>query len=103
MRSSSRYSSSTVPTPSELAARTPFSTELTRCTRSRINDRGQSPLAGAVFKNEVAVIEALLEGGADPYAGEPSAYDSAKMFGKLDLWGEKFEGAKGRTTPAPSS
>ena len=27
-----------------------------------LNDRGQSPLAGAVFKNEEEVIKALLEG-----------------------------------------
>jgi ankyrin repeat protein len=27
-----------------------------------LNDRGQSPLAGAVFKNEEEIINALLEG-----------------------------------------
>jgi len=27
-----------------------------------LNDRGQSPLAGAVFKNEEEIIKALLEG-----------------------------------------
>lgn len=27
-----------------------------------LNDRGQSPLAGAVFKNEEDIIKALLEG-----------------------------------------
>ncbi|ORY69131.1 ankyrin repeat-containing domain protein [Leucosporidium creatinivorum] len=63
---------------------------------NRINDRGQSPLAGAVFKNELAVIQALLDGGADPLAGTPSGYDTAKMFGKLELWGEKFDKAKGK-------
>src|SRR3954447_18585810 len=39
----------------------------------RLNDRGQSPLAGAVFKNEREVIRALLVGNADPRIGEPSA------------------------------
>ena len=56
----------------------------------RINDRGQTPLAGAVFKGETEVIKALLEGGADPAAGTPSAVDTARMFGKaelLDLFG----------------
>jgi ankyrin repeat protein len=62
---------------------------------SRINDRGQSPLAGAVFKNEDAVIQALLGGGADPYCGNPTAYDTAKLFGKLGKWGDAFENAKG--------
>ncbi|MER8016251.1 ankyrin repeat domain-containing protein [Streptomyces griseoluteus] len=51
----------------------------------RINDRGQTPLAGAVFKGETAVIQALLDGGADPAAGTPSAIDTARMFGKIEL------------------
>jgi hypothetical protein len=51
----------------------------------RPNDRGQTPLAGAVFKGERAVIEALLDGGADPSAGTPSAVETARMFGLDDL------------------
>ncbi|MFG2720022.1 ankyrin repeat domain-containing protein [Streptomyces sp. NPDC048416] len=51
----------------------------------RANDRGQTPLAGAVFKGEDAVIKALLVGGADPFAGTPSAVDTARMFGKTEL------------------
>jgi ankyrin repeat protein len=51
----------------------------------RANDRGQTPLAGAVFKGEDAVIDALLAAGADPAAGTPSALDTARMFGKSDL------------------
>lgn len=51
----------------------------------RANDRGQTPLAGAVFKGEDAVIRELLGGGADPAAGTPSAVDTARMFGKTDL------------------
>lgn len=51
----------------------------------RINDRGQTPLAGAVFKGEAAVIQALLDGGAEPAAGTPSAVDTARMFGKVEL------------------
>ncbi|WAM00056.1 ankyrin repeat domain-containing protein [Streptomyces sp. Je 1-369] len=52
---------------------------------NRANDRGQTPLAGAVFKGEDAVIRALLDGGADPAAGTPSAVDTARMFGKAEL------------------
>lgn len=48
---------------------------------NRLNDRGQSPLAGAVFKDEPEVVRALLDGGADPAAGQPSALDTARMFG----------------------
>ena len=61
-----------------------------------LNDRGQSPLAGAVFKDEKEVIEALLQGGADPDWGRPSAMDAVDLFRKGDEWREKFEGAAGR-------
>ncbi|MFJ2113497.1 MULTISPECIES: ankyrin repeat domain-containing protein [unclassified Streptomyces] len=57
---------------------------------ARANDRGQTPLAGAVFKGEDDVIRALLAGGADPTGGNPSAVDTARMFGKrhlLELFG----------------
>ena len=61
-----------------------------------VNDRGQSPLAGAVFKNEAEVVEALLEGGADPEWGQPSAMEAMVMFKKDGEWREKFEKAAGR-------
>jgi ankyrin repeat protein len=51
----------------------------------RANHKGQTPLAGAVFKGADAVIRALLDGGADPRRGTPSAVDTARMFGKDDL------------------
>jgi uncharacterized protein len=51
----------------------------------RVNDRGQTPLAGAVFKGEDEVVRVLLEGGADASAGQPSAIDTARMFGKTEL------------------
>ena len=51
----------------------------------RPNDRGQTPLAGAVFKGEQEVIDALLAGGADPATGTPSAVDTARMFGQEEL------------------
>jgi ankyrin repeat protein len=60
---------------------------------NRANDRGQTPLAGAVFKGEDAVVHALVDGGADPTAGAPSAVDTARMFGKDDLL--KLFGAEG--------
>ena len=61
-----------------------------------LNDRGQSPLAGAVFKDETEVVEVLLEGGADPEWGRPSAIESMLIFKKEDQWKEKFENATGR-------
>lgn len=51
---------------------------------NRPNDRGQTPLAGAVFKGEDAVVAALVDAGADPGAGQPSALDTARMFGRDD-------------------
>ncbi|MGC7099722.1 ankyrin repeat domain-containing protein [Amycolatopsis lurida] len=51
----------------------------------RTNDRGQSPLAGAVFKAEPEVVKALLAGGADPDAGQPSALETARLFGNDEM------------------
>jgi ankyrin repeat protein len=51
----------------------------------RANDRGQTPLAGAVFKHEPEIVRALLDAGADPAAGQPSAIDTAAMFGNADF------------------
>jgi uncharacterized protein len=52
---------------------------------NQANDRGQTPIAGAVFKSEDEVVKALLDGGADPFAGHPSAVDTARMFGRQEL------------------
>lgn len=51
-----------------------------------LNDRGQSPLAGAVFKQADDVVTALLEAGADPDAGTPSARATAQLFGATYDW-----------------
>lgn len=55
-----------------------------------LNDRGQSPIAGAVFKGSDEVVKLLFERRADVYAGQPNAVDSAHMFRKenyLTLFG----------------
>ena len=44
----------------------------------RLNDRGQAPLAGAVFKGD----DLVLAHGADPDAGSPTARATAQMFGR---------------------
>ena len=49
---------------------------------NRLNDRGQSPLAGAVFKAEDEVVATLLALGADPDVGSPTARATAEMFGR---------------------
>jgi uncharacterized protein len=51
----------------------------------RTNDRGQTPLAGAVFKGEVEVVLVLAAAGADPGAGQPSAIEAARSFGRPNL------------------
>jgi ankyrin repeat protein len=51
----------------------------------RHNNRGQTPLAGAVFKNETTIMELLLRAGADPLAGSPSALETARFFGKSEV------------------
>jgi len=49
-----------------------------------LNDRGQSPLAGAVFKGWDEVVKVLFEGGADISLGTPNSVDCAHMFRKED-------------------
>jgi ankyrin repeat protein len=51
----------------------------------RHNNRGQTPLAGTVFKNETTIMELLLGAGADPLAGSPSALETARFFGKDEI------------------
>ena len=51
----------------------------------RHNNRGQTPLAGAVFKNETTIMELLLRAGADPLAGSPSALETARFFGRDEV------------------
>ncbi|CAO1624814.1 unnamed protein product [Sympodiomycopsis kandeliae] len=63
---------------------------------NQLNGRGQSILAGVVFKGHTDLIPLLLQNGADPLAGQPSAEDSAKMFNKWDELKEQFENAPGR-------
>src|SRR6201991_5245997 len=46
----------------------------------RHNNRGQTPLAGAVFKNDTTIIELLLSADADPLAGSPSPLETAWFF-----------------------
>ena len=65
---------------------------------NRLNDRQQSPLAGAIFKHETAVIETLVELGADPRCGSPSAIEAARVFSQtqwFDLLGASEEERKG--------
>ncbi|GAA5987265.1 hypothetical protein JCM10908_001885 [Rhodotorula pacifica] len=69
---------------------------------NRLNDRGQSPLSGAVYKNEGAVIEALLAGNASPFIGTPNAWVSAKMFGQKQ-WEARFEQTRNLDSPTASS
>ncbi|KAF5375972.1 hypothetical protein D9757_009475 [Collybiopsis confluens] len=54
---------------------------------NRLNDSGQSILAGVVFKRTASqgrdeLIELLLERGADPRLGKPNAIETAIMFVK---------------------
>jgi len=41
-------------------------------------------------------IQALLEGGADPDHGAPSAMEAVTLFKQEATWKEKFEAAPGR-------
>lgn len=52
---------------------------------NRVNDRGQSPLAGVVFKGYDEIALVLAKGGADPRLGTPTAIQTARMFRKTEL------------------
>jgi ankyrin repeat protein len=47
---------------------------------SRANDRGQTALAAAVFRQSPETVTRLLAAGADPDAGGPSARATAVFF-----------------------
>lgn len=72
---------------------------------NRLNDLGQSIMAGAVFKSHDGIVSALMDKGADPRIGSPNAIQSAHMFGRSDLL--KIMGAKdgdvGPEVPTPPS
>ena len=57
----------------------------TAADANTVNDRGQTPLAGAAFKGYTDVAEALLGAGADPDAGTPSARAAAEMFARTEI------------------
>ena len=61
---------------------------------NRLNDRKQSPLAGAIFKGEEEVVEVLLAGGADPDLGEPSAREATVIFKQEEKWAARFGSQK---------
>ena len=52
---------------------------------NRVNDRGQSPLAGVVFKGYDEIARILIDRGADPDLGTPTALQTAQMFNKTQL------------------
>ncbi|CAF9913949.1 MAG: hypothetical protein GOMPHAMPRED_008069 [Gomphillus americanus] len=56
-----------------------------------LNARSQSPLAGAAFKNEPEIIRLLLDAGADPDLGTPSAEECLAVFGLVEMYGKMFE------------
>ena len=47
---------------------------------ARVNDRGQTPLAAAVFRRSAESVSALLRAGADRDHGSPSARETAVFF-----------------------
>ena len=61
-----------------------------------LNDRGQSPLAGAVFKNEPEIVGLLVSAGADLDLGESSAEECLKVFGLEGVFGSMFGEARER-------
>lgn len=69
------------------AGHTELTTELLErgADPNRLNDLGQSMIAGAVFKSHDGVVRALAQKGADPRLGTPNAVQTAHMFGRKEL------------------
>lgn len=51
----------------------------------RRNDQGRTPLAEAVRGGSGEVVDVLVEAGADPDAGQPTARETARSLGREDL------------------
>ena len=49
------------------------------------NSRGQRALTCAVFKKDIVSARHLIEAGADPDAGVPTARQTATMFGVTEV------------------
>ncbi|HEY7858117.1 MAG TPA: ankyrin repeat domain-containing protein [Candidatus Nanopelagicales bacterium] len=47
---------------------------------SRVNARGQTALAAAVFRDDAEIVTLLLDAGADPHAGPRTAVEVAQFF-----------------------
>ncbi|GAA5978041.1 hypothetical protein JCM11641_006608 [Rhodosporidiobolus odoratus] len=56
---------------------------------NRLNDRNQSPLSGAIYKQEDTVCHLLLDFDADPDLGQPTAWQTTKLF-KVDKFETRF-------------
>jgi ankyrin repeat protein len=70
---------------------------------NRLNDLGQSMVAGAVFKAHDEVVRALMNNGADPRIGKPNAIQTAHMFRRthlMEVLGTR-EGDIGLEVPTP--
>jgi len=52
---------------------------------NRANDKGQTALAAAVFRDDAELVRTLLAHGANPLAGGPDAIETARYFGKLEM------------------
>jgi hypothetical protein len=52
---------------------------------ARINDRGQTAVGAAVFRQAGPVVQALLDAGADPRLGRQSGYAVADVFELPDM------------------
>ncbi|MFI7587336.1 ankyrin repeat domain-containing protein [Spongisporangium articulatum] len=52
---------------------------------ARVNDRGQTALGAATFRRNEQIVRSLLDAGADPDLGRPSARELADHFGLSDV------------------
>lgn len=73
---------------------------------NRMNDLGQSIVAGAVFKGHDEIVRALVAKRADPRQGTPNAIQAAQMFRRtelMELLGARDEDLVNVPTPPPAA
>lgn len=66
-----------------------------------LNDKGQAPLAGTIFKHELDISRALVRGGADPDHGTPTPRAAVDLFFASDP--EQQEAYRALFTDAPGA
>lgn len=68
----------------------------------RVNDRGQTALGAATFRQQREIVQLLLDAGADPNAGGRSALQVAAFFELVEMTAMLTDHLRSSRSPEPS-